>query len=107
MRRKQDADHGRVWTSTERTAGKSGRSGASVSPLSRGGVDLAAGGAEIDAAAVQRVNGHGVAQHVDVAVLLRQAAGERFPLVAAGAAAVHAELALGGKCSESLLMGTT
>ena len=44
-----------------------------------GGVHLAAGGAEIDSAFVQRVDGHGVAQHVYVAVFLRQAFGQRLP----------------------------
>ena len=58
-------------------------------------VDLAAGGAEVDAAVVERVDGHGVAEDVDVAVLLRQALGERFPFVAAGVAAVDAEFAFG------------
>ena len=56
-------------------------------------VDLAAGGAEINAAVVERVDGHGIAQDVDVAILLREAFGERLPLVAAGAAAVDAQLA--------------
>src|SRR5262249_41740880 len=36
-------------------------------------VDLAAGGSEVDAAGVEGVDGHGVAEDVDVAVLLRQA----------------------------------
>ena len=56
-------------------------------------VHLAAGGAEIDAALVERVDGHRVAQDVHVAVFLRQAVGERFPFVAAGLAAVDAQLA--------------
>ena len=47
-------------------------------------VDLAAGSAEVDAAVVERVDGHGVAQDVDVAVLLRQALGQWLPLVASG-----------------------
>ena len=54
---------------------------------------LAAGGAKIDTALVQRVHGHGVAQHVDVAVFLRQALGEWLPLVAAGLAAEDPQLA--------------
>ena len=57
-------------------------------------VHLAAGGAEINAALIERIDRHGVAQHVDVAVALRQAFGERLPLVAAGAAAVDAQLAV-------------
>src|ERR1019366_8168932 len=59
-----------------------------------GGVNLPAAGAEIHAALVERVDGHGVAQHVDVAVTLRQAFGQRLPFVSAGAAAEHAELAI-------------
>ncbi len=46
---------------------------------------------------VERVDGHGVAQDVDVAVLLGEAVGERLPLVAAGAAAEDAELAIEGE----------
>lgn len=61
-----------------------------------GDVDLAAGGAEVDAAGVEGVDGHGVAEDVDVAIVLGEAVGEGFPFVAAGAAAVDAELALGG-----------
>src|SRR5208282_1077065 len=59
-----------------------------------GGVDLSAAGAEVYAALVERVDGHGVAQDVDVAVALRQAFSERLPFVAAGAAAEDAQLAL-------------
>src|SRR3712207_7950428 len=40
-------------------------------------------GAEVHAARVERVDGHGVAQDIDVAVLLRQALRQRLPLVAA------------------------
>ena len=71
-----------------------GRSGSSCLPR-RGAIDLAAGGAEIDAAIIERVDGHRVAQDIHVAVLLRQTFGERFPLVAAGAAAIDAQLAIG------------
>src|SRR5262249_23722670 len=49
------------------------------------GVHLAAGGAEIDAALVERIGGHRVAQDVYVAVLLRQALRERLPFVSARA----------------------
>ena len=91
-----DADHWRVWTSTETTAGRSRTMGGPVVAGVGGGVDLAAGGAEIDAAGVEGVDGHGVAQDIDVAILLGQAVGERFPFVAAGAAAVDAELSFGG-----------
>ena len=66
-----------------------------LSPPSARAVDLAAGRAEVHAARVERVDAHRVAEHVDVAILLRQAAREWFPVVAAGAAAVDAELALG------------
>ena len=58
-------------------------------------VHLPAGGAEVQAAGIERVDGHRVAQHVDVAVALRQTLRQRLPLVAARAAAVHAQLALG------------
>src|SRR5215207_3116558 len=42
-----------------------------------GAVDLAAGGAEVDAAVVEAVDGHGVAEDVDVAVGLREALCQR------------------------------
>ena len=95
MIREDDADHGSVCTSTDSTAGRSRTIGVQLSPPSGETVDLAAGGAEVDAARIERVDGHRVAQDVDVAVSLRQAFGERLPLVAAGAAAVDAELAFG------------
>ncbi len=63
----------------------------------RRAVDLAAGGAEVDAAVVQRIDGHGVAEHVDVAVLLGQAGSEGFPFVAAGFAAKDLQGAVDGK----------
>src|SRR5262249_37830457 len=50
---------------------------------------------EVDPARVERVDGHRVAEHVDVAVALRQPSCERLPLVATGPAAVHAQLAVG------------
>ena len=95
MGREYDADHGSVCTSTE----SDGRKIADdrrpmVAGIGRR-VDLAAGGAEINAAGIERVDGHGVAQHVHVAVALRQAVGERLPVVAAGAAAVDAQLSFG------------
>ena len=40
------------------------------------------------------VHGHRVAQHVHVAILLRQALRERFPFVAASPAAIHAQFAV-------------
>ncbi len=48
-------------------------------------VDLTAGGAEVNAAVVECIDSHGVAQNIHVAILLRKALGERLPLVAAGA----------------------
>ncbi len=62
-----------------------------------GAVDLAACCAEVDAAVVEGVYGHGVAEDVDVAVLLREAARERLPVVAAGAAAEDLQLAVEGE----------
>src|SRR5947207_2664695 len=58
-------------------------------------VHLPAGGAEIHAARIERVDRHRIAQYVHVAVALRQAVRERLPLVSARAAAVHAQLSLG------------
>src|SRR5439155_7889454 len=52
-------------------------------------------GSEIHAARIERVNGHRVAQHVDVAVPLRQTFSERLPLVSACPTAVYAQLSLG------------
>src|SRR5262245_38980952 len=53
-------------------------------------VYLPSSSAEIHAALVERVDRHRIAQHVDVAVALRQTLGERLPLVSAATAAVHA-----------------
>ena len=50
-------------------------------------VHLPARGAEVHAARIERIDRHRVAQHVDVAVALRQTFGERLPLVSAGPAA--------------------
>ena len=58
-------------------------------------VDLAAGRAEVHAAGVERVDGHRVAQDVDVAVALGEALGQRLALVAPGPAAVDAQAAVG------------
>ena len=60
-----------------------------------GAINLAARRAEIDAAGVERVHSHGVAEDVHVAVLLRQALGERFPVVATGFAAIDSQFAVG------------
>ena len=46
---------------------------------------------------VEGVDGHGVAEDVDVAVFLREAFGEGLPLVAAGFAAEDLELAVEGE----------
>jgi len=56
---------------------------------------------------VERIHGHRVAKHVDVAVLLRQPLGERLPFTAARAAAENAQLAVRHEWWESLVMGTT
>ena len=42
-------------------------------------VERAVSGAEIHAAGIERIHRHGIAQHVDIAVRLREAAVERFP----------------------------
>src|ERR1700676_2958934 len=59
-----------------------------------GGVYLASSGPEINPAFIQRIDSHGIAQHIHVAVFLRQSFGERLPLVATGAAAEDTQLAL-------------
>src|SRR6267378_5084038 len=78
--------------------------GPAVSRVGRG-VYLPAAGAEIYAALVERIDGHGIAQHVDVAVALRQAFGQRLPLVSAGAAAEYAQLAIWNKVFRIALDG--
>src|SRR5689334_22887189 len=55
-------------------------------------VHLAAGGAEVHAAGVERVDSHCVAQHVHVAIILRKSLGERLPVIPAGLAAIYAQL---------------
>src|SRR5437763_1178805 len=64
-----------------------------TTPSSRG-VDLAAGGAEVDLALIERIDRHRIAQDADVAILFAQAFAEFVPLIAAGAAAVDAQLAV-------------
>jgi hypothetical protein len=61
-----------------------------------GGIDLSAGRAEVYAAGVERINGQGAAQDIDVAVLLGQPVRQRLPLVPARAAAVDPQLSFGG-----------
>ena len=60
-------------------------------------VNLSAAGAEIDPAFVERIHRHRISQNVHVTVALRQTFGERFPLIAAGAAAIHAQPAIRNK----------
>src|SRR6267378_401122 len=78
--------------------------GPAVSGIGRR-VHLPAGGAEIHTAGIERVDGHRVAQNVDVAVALRQTFRERLPLVSARAAAVHAQLPIWGKVLRVALDG--
>ena len=59
---------GRVCTSTDSTAGRSRTIGAQLSPRVGRRVDLPAGRAEVDAARIERIDRHRVAQHVHVAV---------------------------------------
>src|SRR5258708_25952120 len=63
----------------------------------RGRIYMATASAKLHAAGIERVDRHRVAKDVDVAIALRKALGERFPLVAAGFAAIDAELALGNE----------
>ncbi len=56
-------------------------------------IDLTASGTEVDAAVIERVDGHGIAQHVHIAILLGKAVGECFPLIATGARAIDLQLA--------------
>src|SRR5208282_4313878 len=60
----------------------------------RRNVYLPASGAEIDAALVEPVYGHCIAQNVHIAVLLRQTLAKFIPLIAAAAAAIHTQLAV-------------
>src|SRR5437868_3367781 len=60
----------------------------------RTGVNLSTGCAEIDAALVYRIDSHGVAQHVNVAIVLGKALGQSFPFVSALAAPEHLELSV-------------
>src|SRR5258708_17242457 len=63
----------------------------------RGRIYMATASAKLHAAGIERVDRHRVAKDVDVAIARRKALGERFPLVAAGLAAINAELALGNE----------
>ena len=66
--------------------------GAQLSPASARRVHLAASGAEINSARIERIDCHRISQHVYVAIALRQTLRERLPLVAACPAAVNAQL---------------
>ncbi len=66
---------------------------------------MPAGGAEIDAAFIERVEGHRFAQNVHVTVVLRQAFGKCLPLVPARPAPVDAQLAIGWKVLRVALDG--
>src|SRR5437660_1286872 len=70
-----------------------------------GTVHLPARRAKVDATFIERVDGHGIAQYVYVAVLLRQPLGQRFPFVAAGFAAVDTQLAVEGEVFSIALDG--
>ncbi len=71
--------------------------GAPIVSRIRRRVHLAAGRAEIHATLIERIDRHRIAQHVYVAVVLRQTLRERFPLVSSRAATVHAQFSLGWK----------
>ena len=60
-------------------------------------VYLPTGRAEIHAARIERVNGHGIAQYIDITIALRQAIRQCFPLVSACAASIYSQLSLGWK----------
>ncbi len=60
-------------------------------------VDLATRGTKVNATGIQLVDGHGIAQHIDVTVLLRQAVRQRLPVVSSAAAAVDTQSSLQGK----------
>lgn len=70
-------------------------------------VDLAAARAEIHSAFVEGVDGHRVAQNVYETILLRQSFSQGFPFVAAGLAAIDAELAVRDVMFRVALNGTT
>src|SRR5699024_9421991 len=60
------------------------------------GVDMAAGGAEIDTQRIETVAVHAVTQHGDIAVRLRQAGSERVPAGAGVVAAIDAQTPVDG-----------
>ena len=71
--------------------------GTPVIPRIRRTVDLAARRAEINAALVERIDGHGITQHVHITIALRQALGQRLPVISAFAAAISFSAASGYK----------
>src|SRR2546430_4531793 len=70
-------------------------------------VHLPARGTEVHATRIERIDGHRVAQHVDVAVALRQTPRERLPLVSARPAAVHPQPAVGQKDRKSTRLNSS
>src|SRR5262245_10112886 len=57
-------------------------------------INLTARRSEINAAFIEGIHGHRVAQHIHVAILLRQTLRQRFPFVTACLAAIHAQLSV-------------
>ena len=57
-------------------------------------IDLTTSRAEIYAARVAGVDCHSLAEHVDIAMLLRKAAGQSYSLVSTCPASVHTQLAV-------------
>ena len=58
-------------------------------------VYLSSGRSEVHPALVERIDGHRIAQHVDIAVALRQTFRKRLPLVSTGPTAIDAQLSIG------------
>src|SRR5687767_13720639 len=58
-------------------------------------INLATDSAEVDAARIERINGHAVAQHMHITVRLWQYFTSVFPLVAAGATAINSQTPIG------------
>src|SRR5690606_31817173 len=59
-----------------------------------GDVHLSARSSEIDSARVEGVDRHRIAQHVDIAMALRQTVRERLPFVASCAASIYPQLSI-------------
>src|SRR5438270_6188863 len=60
----------------------------------RRAINLSAGGAEINAARIERIHCHRVAEYVHVTIFLRKAVRQLFPLVPAAPAAIAAQFAV-------------